>query len=435
MTTTLDGMVIDANATMCSWLETESAELVGKDLSSLLTGASQLFYDTRYVPVLRLRGRVNEVSMSFARADGSSFPTFVSAHVPKADDETSARVQLAVFDARERRDYERELLSARRAAESSAARVEVLHAAGSQFAAAHTRDEVGSILADAARRAFDTARASVLLQSDATVELRAGEPAPEAAHHVVERALAESSVVVVQVADELDEASVRDLRKERVETIVAARILAETDALGLVLLTFGRPRPWPEGDSELALTLGRMAAQALDRIALLDRLAHHATHDQLTGAANRLLLEDRVAEEESRSRLAGESFAVVMIDLDGFKAINDRHGHHTGDEVLRVVAARLQALVRDEDTVARVGGDEFVLVCRGANTADAERIAARVRDAFAEPLDVAPGLQLAASVGFAVHSSSTPRTIAELLRDADAAMYRAKAHPEASAPR
>ena len=124
-------------------------------------------------------------------------------------------------------------------------------------------------------------------------------------------------------------------------------------------------------------------------------LAHQAHHDQLTGAANRALLVDRLAGAVDACEAV-----VVLVDLDGFKAVNDTHGHPAGDEVLRRVTERLRALVRTTDTVARVGGDEFVLLCHGVAEQDAEALGRRVVDAVREPVDLGGALvSVGASVG------------------------------------
>jgi diguanylate cyclase (GGDEF)-like protein len=147
-----------------------------------------------------------------------------------------------------------------------------------------------------------------------------------------------------------------------------------------------------------------------------ERLAFAATHDPLTGLANRPLLIDRLEHALARRR---GTLAVVFIDLDGFKAVNDRHGHQAGDDTLIRVARAIEGAVRPADTVARFGGDEFVVVADELGPADAESLAKRLTAAVGE---VAIGaLRLEASVGIAM---AEPADSAEtLLRRADGAMY------------
>jgi len=150
-----------------------------------------------------------------------------------------------------------------------------------------------------------------------------------------------------------------------------------------------------------------------------ERLAYAATHDPLTGLANRPLLIDRL--ELALARRHGE-LAVVFMDLDGFKAVNDRHGHQVGDDTLVRVARALESAVRPADTVARFGGDEFVVVADDLGAADAELLAKRLSAAVN---DVAVGrLRLEASIGIAMAEADDSAD--SLVRRADAAMYARK---------
>jgi diguanylate cyclase (GGDEF)-like protein/PAS domain S-box-containing protein len=159
-------------------------------------------------------------------------------------------------------------------------------------------------------------------------------------------------------------------------------------------------------------------------------LTHRATHDVLTGLPNRALLLDRLhqAVEVVRSSAAGE-VAVLFIDLDRFKAVNDELGHDAGDELLRVVAERLSGALRSVDVVARLGGDEFVVLCPGLGRAEAEDVALRLLDALSStPADIG-GRRVAvtASVGVTIAAGSPDNHAEGLLREADVAMYQAKA--------
>jgi diguanylate cyclase (GGDEF)-like protein len=162
------------------------------------------------------------------------------------------------------------------------------------------------------------------------------------------------------------------------------------------------------------------------------RLAQQATHDTLTGLPNRALVLDRLERALTRSRHSGALLAVLFIDLDRFKPINDSLGHHTGDEVLTVIAGRLTALLRGVDTVARLAGDEFVLICEGlAVPAAAIGIAEKVAAELSWPIMTGAGttardVSVGASIGIAYADGSTDLTPADLVRDADVAMYRAK---------
>jgi diguanylate cyclase (GGDEF)-like protein/PAS domain S-box-containing protein len=157
-------------------------------------------------------------------------------------------------------------------------------------------------------------------------------------------------------------------------------------------------------------------------------IEHLAFHDSLTGLANRALLGDRLRCGIPLSEHTQDTLAVLMIDLDRFKNVNDSFGHDQGDELLRVVAARLKGVARDTDTVARPGGDEFVMVLQNPGQAeDVAAIAARMIDTIAMPIELGGlSLRVGASIGIAVYPDDG-REAASLLKNADAAMYAAKA--------
>jgi len=163
-----------------------------------------------------------------------------------------------------------------------------------------------------------------------------------------------------------------------------------------------------------------------------NRLAQQATHDALTGLPNRALALDRLGGALARSRRTGALLAVLFIDLDRFKPINDSLGHHTGDEVLGEVAGRLTALLRGGDTAARLGGDEFMLICETlAAPAAAVEMAEAVVAEVSRPIMTGAGsaireVNVGASVGLAFADGYTDLTPADLVRDADVAMYQAK---------
>ncbi len=157
------------------------------------------------------------------------------------------------------------------------------------------------------------------------------------------------------------------------------------------------------------------------------RLTALALTDPLTGLVNRTVLLDRLTQLLARRDSSGV-LAVMFLDLDGFKQVNDRLGHATGDALLQHVAARLGAAVRDGDTVCRFGGDEFVVLCPGLPGADeAERMAERLLEAVATPLArTGDAVAVTASIGLTL-APDAPLEAAALLKRADQAMYAAKA--------
>jgi diguanylate cyclase (GGDEF)-like protein/PAS domain S-box-containing protein len=152
-----------------------------------------------------------------------------------------------------------------------------------------------------------------------------------------------------------------------------------------------------------------------------------ATHDVLTGCANRNLLSDRLQQALSDAKRHRATVVALFIDLDDFKRVNDRLGHRIGDDALTVIAQRLQNCLRDTDTLARVGGDEFVAVSELAGSAEnASHIAERVLEALIEPVEAGGELvSVGASIGISIYPDDAS-TAAELLHHADMAMYQAK---------
>jgi diguanylate cyclase (GGDEF)-like protein/PAS domain S-box-containing protein len=156
-------------------------------------------------------------------------------------------------------------------------------------------------------------------------------------------------------------------------------------------------------------------------------LTRRATHDMLTGLPNRALIRERLANALQRSKRTGLSVALLFIDLDGFKLINDTHGHEAGDLLLKTVAARLIEQLRPGDTVARLAGDEFVVLCEQVEQpATMSVLAERINDALRQSVDFgALPLFVTASIGVAIGSGST-HAADDLLRYADTAMYAVK---------
>ncbi len=166
-----------------------------------------------------------------------------------------------------------------------------------------------------------------------------------------------------------------------------------------------------------------------DRKLAEERLLHEAAHDSLTGLPNRVLLYDLLANAVARAtRQRGYRYAVVFIDLDGFKAVNDSHGHLVGDQLLIAVARRIEGSLRPGDTVARLAGDEFTILLDGLRLADdALLVSERVQRALQQPFDLAgTTVRVSASIGVAIGPARYRRG-EDVLRDADLAMYRGKA--------
>jgi diguanylate cyclase (GGDEF)-like protein/PAS domain S-box-containing protein len=158
--------------------------------------------------------------------------------------------------------------------------------------------------------------------------------------------------------------------------------------------------------------------------ALTATLTERAVRDPLTGLANRTLFEERLRAVLARDARMGTSTAVLFLDLDGFKNVNDRHGHAVGDIVLKTVAARLAAAVRPSDTVARIGGDEFVVLVEGAKAGTVALLVERLREAVGEPIGNLD-LEVGVSIGVAMSHRGDAEPVG-LLNAADREMYAVK---------
>jgi diguanylate cyclase (GGDEF)-like protein/PAS domain S-box-containing protein len=189
-----------------------------------------------------------------------------------------------------------------------------------------------------------------------------------------------------------------------------------------VLSPEGRPSWFAVSAQDI--TERRRAEQELRELTAV--LSERAVRDPLTGLANRALLEERLRGALARDARSGESTAVLFLDLDGFKEVNDTHGHAVGDAVLRTVAERLGRTVRPSDTVARLGGDEFVVLVEHASEVALDALVPRVRAAIAAQMDEhGRQLSVGVSVGVAV-SRGGELEPQRLLSQADARMYDAK---------
>ena len=161
--------------------------------------------------------------------------------------------------------------------------------------------------------------------------------------------------------------------------------------------------------------------------ALAAQLSHQALHDPLTGLANRALFEDRLSQAHVRMTRQGEQGAVLLLDLDGFKDVNDSYGHLVGDQLLVGIAHRLEAVTRSADTLCRFGGDEFLYLAEGVTSStEAQVVADRLQGVFTEPFEL-PGVELVqrASIGVVLWDPSVT-DFTHIVQQADSAMYQAK---------
>jgi diguanylate cyclase (GGDEF)-like protein len=310
--------------------------------------------------------------------------------------------------------------------------VRLLQDISSTFGASATDQDVAEGVALAARQAFAATETAVLLR-DETGDMRlVGGVNPLAETVPPIPALRNTPVVVVIHADDaLPSYPVlaAGLRQARLASVSIAPLWNGGESLGVLVCFFGRRREFDEQSFELQQALARQAAQTIVRLRLQRRLQHLALYDQLTGLANRQLLLQNLDSAIGASIDSGEPLALVFLDLDGFKQINDGWGHSTGDAVLRTIADRLRTGTRAHDVVGRMGGDEFVVICSDSDSRDAAAIADRILETTRQPIAVAgASVTVSVSAGIALYRpGSDPRpTGDQLLNRADAAMYRSK---------
>ncbi|MBV9255127.1 MAG: EAL domain-containing protein [Actinobacteria bacterium] len=217
------------------------------------------------------------------------------------------------------------------------------------------------------------------------------------------------------------------LREHGVKSGISVVVPGQTAPLGVFSANARSVRGYSPGEVDFLQAVANVLGSVIERRRTDDQLAHQALHDPLTGLPNRGLLIDRLEQALARRARTGGGLAVLFLDVDRFKLVNDGLGHGAGDELLKAVAARLLHVVRPSDTVARFGGDEFVVVCEEAtDEPTAVSLANRICESLSDRIEVGSRrMQVTVSVGIAL--AEPGRTDPEaVLRDADAAMYRAK---------
>jgi diguanylate cyclase (GGDEF)-like protein/PAS domain S-box-containing protein len=428
VTTDSSGAIITVNATFARWIGHSAESLTGRRFVGLLDIGSQMLFETRVLPILQLSGAVDAMALSIERSDGSTIPGLVNAVVAEGGE-----VHLAIMDAQQRVDYERELLAARRAAESSELRVRVLQTAAGEFGASVDEGQLAQSLAKSVRDAFAaTSTAVLLMDGSGVLSLEAGtDPFATIEPELRPQALAAASgaPVVISSPDDarvFSPALAEAMDAARISSTSATPIATADGVVGVLVTHFARQRAIDAIYVEVQSALTQQAAEVLVRLRLQQQLAHIALHDRLTGLANRELFQfhlDRALASTDRG------FALFFVDLDGFKAVNDAYGHSIGDSVLQEASARLVASVRASDVVSRFGGDEFVIVCDGLDGDALEDVAARVCAAVCAVYPSAPAARVSASMGIAIVQPSRLAAVAaaEVLSIADNAMYDAKA--------
>jgi len=243
------------------------------------------------------------------------------------------------------------------------------------------------------------------------------------------------AVVVPDLADEFGYPEfIPAAREVGLAAVFAFPLRHGGERLGALDIYRDVPGPLAPDDMAAAQTLADVAAAYLinaearaEVIAASDRFRERSLHDSLTGLPNRVLLQERIEHAALRAARSRAQAAILFVDLDRFKRVNDLYGHAVGDELLAAVAARLSSMVRPSDTLARVSGDEFVILCEDvADVVDVDLLATRIVEGFTAPFIIQDQpIRASASVGVA-YSRPGETIAADLMDGADTAMYQAK---------
>ena len=240
------------------------------------------------------------------------------------------------------------------------------------------------------------------------------------------RAIVEDRVVILNDYQTADLA-MNEFVGDQLQSAIAVPIHENGRAVGsITVATHSTGRVYTDTDREMLTALADQASVALNDAKAADQMRHLAYHDALTGLPNRLLFFEHLVRAVANANRSGTSTAVLYLDLDRFKLVNDSLGHNVGDMLLEAAAKRLRASLRTADLAARLGGDEFAVLAENTSADGATLLAGRICEAFANPFSIGGHeLTVSASVGVVVDDAG--HTDADgLLRNADLAMYRAK---------
>jgi diguanylate cyclase (GGDEF)-like protein len=310
----------------------------------------------------------------------------------------------------------------------------VLYEAGKAMNSVLAVDEVLQLIVSSAFELLEASSGSIMLIDDdghLDVVCRAGSGGGspfELSRGIATRVVDERAPLLVK-------GTFSEKGHSETESAVCVPLLHRDQVLGVLSLTGAPDHIYSEHDLRAVALFAEHAAIAVANARLYEaeralsaELSHQVVHDPLTGAANRVLISDRLTHALARVRRSEAAVGVLFIDIDNFKLVNDELGHGVGDLVLSAVSQRLSECVRPSDTVGRFGGDEFVIVCEDMiGEEEATEIAERVLRELRVPFHTPHGDRtLSASIGVVTCSSGEVSTVEDIIRQADRAMYQAK---------
>jgi diguanylate cyclase (GGDEF)-like protein/PAS domain S-box-containing protein len=438
--TNAEDIIVHANETFLTWTGFQTSDLAGRTFASLLDSGSQAFYATQYQDELWAQHSVREIAFTIVCADGRELPVRSNSQATDAADREDQTVVIALFDSRSQQDYEREMLTAKRAAEVSEAKLRMLQESAARFLTSHNDSELAEQLALTLRESFDAAEVGVVTyNTDGSSfhiiygpELRAVIDAVRSSRTDDQKALLADQFIVIRDIEEAfarSNETGRELRAVRGASYIGVPISDGDRVLGAFVAIFGRARDFDTTTRASFLALARQTGLAFSRVRLQRQLQDLASRDPLTGVANRFTIDQAIEDAISVSNETGAPLSLIFLDLDGFKTINDTLGHRAGDKVLQVTARRIRDTIRDSDLIGRFGGDEFLILCPGASPAVALSIADRIAKSVRSPItEVSATAVISTSMGIANYDPATGsgQTADSLTGLADLAMYESK---------
>jgi diguanylate cyclase (GGDEF)-like protein/PAS domain S-box-containing protein len=424
------GRLLDFNETACAYLGYTREELLGLTGQDVRVGATRESLRAETTAMIRAGGQRNTVITEYRRKDGSTFP--VESHRSLIDTPQGRVVLINARDLSERmRAEKRRAAQARYQKKISRLGRAALSKRDPAALIGRAVQSVLEGLGGGAVAYFERGEdpREMLLRRAAGVEVP-GEPS---GNPMVLRIDAASPLAAA--LERAEPVLLADPAQRvpglawlgRYRSLAAAPVPAEGGPRGLICALAEAPGAFGPEETRFLAAAASMVSAALHRLDSEARLAYLAQFDPLTGLPNRTLLADRFGLLVMQARRRGASLGVLFIDLDDFKMVNDTQGHAAGDELLKETARRLQAAVRDGDTVARISGDEFaVIVSDLARADDAALVAQKILERLAAPFHIqGQEAVVTASIGIATFPADGDNAEA-LLGAADAAMYRAK---------
>lgn len=424
---TSSGVITAANETLVGWLQRSPDDVIGHEIFEFVSDANATLRSALQSDQWDGTPFTLDVQLQIGT---TARPLLLASSSYLVDGEV--RMSVVFFDATVSTGVSDRATDDWNLSRRVSARLEVLVDTAASFGRAKTEAELAALLVEAVYQATAADDVAVyLLDDDDTYVQFAG------SNPLLGRYPNEASTVVgeaLRTGDPIFLASPADanafapgwnvdsvFRDAGIHSVIVAPVI-DHDRIGAIAAFFRNPTHIDDQVLPLLGALARQAAQVIIRLRLEAEVQRAASRDIVTGLANRRRLEERSA---ALSEADDHLVAAFFLDLDKFKQINDERGHAVGDRLLKQVGRRISSIIRDEDAVARYGGDEFVAICPVPDEETALAIAERVREAIAQPYDGdIADVPVRASIGVAI--AQAPTSIEQLIRAADLAMYSAK---------